>query len=131
MTALNLFLVDVYTEQRCLHEGILPWELVLSRKEYKRELMGVKPARGVFTHVVGTDLIRDDDGRLPRARGQLPLPERRLLRAREPEPAEPLLPGALQRATRCGPSGGYPGDLRDTLALRGAGGGRGTDASSC
>ena len=37
-------------------------ELVLSRKEYKRELRGVIPPRKVFTHVVGTDVIRDADG---------------------------------------------------------------------
>ncbi len=62
VTALNLFLRDIYTEQRCLHEGVIPWELVLSRKEYKRELRGVVPPSEIFTHVVGTDLIRDDAG---------------------------------------------------------------------
>ncbi len=45
VTALNLFLSDVYGEQRCLHEGIVPWELVLTRKEFKRELLGVSPPR--------------------------------------------------------------------------------------
>ncbi|MGH0029463.1 MAG: circularly permuted type 2 ATP-grasp protein [Myxococcota bacterium] len=63
VTALNLFLLDVYTEQRCLKEGVLPWELLLSRKEYHRTLRGVVPQRKVFTHIVGTDLIRDADGR--------------------------------------------------------------------
>ena len=62
ITALNLFLKDVYTERACLREGIVPWELVLSRKEYKRELLGVVPPREIYTHVVGTDLIRGDDG---------------------------------------------------------------------
>ncbi|RYG86890.1 circularly permuted type 2 ATP-grasp protein [bacterium] len=60
--AINQFLLDVYTDQRCLHEGIIPWELVLTRKEYRRELRGVIPPRKVFTHVVGTDLIRDAEG---------------------------------------------------------------------
>ena len=63
VTALNLFLLDIYSEQRCLREGIVPFELVLSRKEYKRNLRGITPQRQVYTHVVGTDLIRDDDGR--------------------------------------------------------------------
>lgn len=62
VTAINLFLRDVYGPQRCLREGIIPWELVLSRAEFKRELIGVSPARDVYTHVVGTDLIRDDQG---------------------------------------------------------------------
>jgi uncharacterized circularly permuted ATP-grasp superfamily protein len=62
VTALNLFLSDVYGEQRCLHEGIVPWELVLSRKEFKRELIGVTPPGDVFTHVLGIDLIRNESG---------------------------------------------------------------------
>jgi uncharacterized circularly permuted ATP-grasp superfamily protein len=62
VTALNLFLLDVYGEQRCLREGVIPWELVLSRREYKRILRGIVPQNQVYTHVVGTDLIRDADG---------------------------------------------------------------------
>ncbi|MFP6641826.1 MAG: circularly permuted type 2 ATP-grasp protein [Myxococcota bacterium] len=63
VTALNLFLKDLYTDQSCLKEGILPFELILSRPEYKRELLGILPPRDIFTHIVGTDLIRDDKGR--------------------------------------------------------------------
>lgn len=63
VTALNLFLKDIYTEQRCLKEGILPHELILSRPEYKRELLGILPPRDIFTHIVGTDLIRNEEGR--------------------------------------------------------------------
>src|SRR5262249_3245190 len=62
ITTLNLFLLDVYHEQRCLKDGVIPPELVLSRREYKRELLGLTPPRKVFTHVVGTDLIRGDGG---------------------------------------------------------------------
>ena len=62
ITTLNLFLLDVYQQQRCLKDGIIPPELVLSRKEYKRELLGLVPPRKVFTHVVGTDLIRSETG---------------------------------------------------------------------
>ena len=39
MTALNLFIADVYQEQKCLRDKVIPPELVLSRKEYKRELL--------------------------------------------------------------------------------------------
>src|SRR5688500_1794183 len=62
VTALNLFLADIYGDQRCLRDGVIPPELVLSRKEYKRELRGVMPPSRVFTHVTGTDLIRDAAG---------------------------------------------------------------------
>ena len=62
VTALNLFIEDVYHEQRCVKDGIVPAALVLSRREYKRELLRVAPPRRVYTHVVGTDIVRDDRG---------------------------------------------------------------------
>jgi len=62
VTALNLFIADVYGEQKCLRDRVLPPALLLSRREYKRELLEVRPPGGVYTHVVGTDLIRDDRG---------------------------------------------------------------------
>lgn len=61
-TAINLFLLDVYSEQRCLKEGVVPWELVYTRSDYRRELMHLIPPHKVYTHVVGTDLVRDDKG---------------------------------------------------------------------
>ena len=62
VTALNLFINDVYQDQKCLKDRVIPPELVLSRREYKRELLRVTPPRQIYTHVVGTDIIRDDRG---------------------------------------------------------------------
>ncbi|MBX3095336.1 MAG: circularly permuted type 2 ATP-grasp protein [Fimbriimonadaceae bacterium] len=62
VTALNLFLQDIYTEQNILKEGVIPYDLIYTRGEFRRELLGITPPGGVFTHVVGTDLIRDDNG---------------------------------------------------------------------
>ena len=62
VTALNLFIEDIYHVQKCLKDGVIPPALVLSRKEYKRELLNVLPPRKVYTHVVGTDIIRNDRG---------------------------------------------------------------------
>ena len=62
VTALNLFLQDVYHEQRILREKRVPAELVFSAKHFRREMMDVTPARGVYAHITGTDLIRDKSG---------------------------------------------------------------------
>jgi uncharacterized circularly permuted ATP-grasp superfamily protein len=62
MIALNLFINDVYREQKCLKDRVIPPELVLSRREYKRELLRVTPPRQIYTHVVGTDIVRNDKG---------------------------------------------------------------------
>jgi uncharacterized circularly permuted ATP-grasp superfamily protein len=62
VTALNLFLHDVYHEQRILREKLIPADLVFSARHFRREMMNITPARGVYAHIVGTDLVRGDDG---------------------------------------------------------------------
>jgi uncharacterized circularly permuted ATP-grasp superfamily protein len=63
ITALNLFILDIYGEQRCLKDRVVPASLIFSRREYQRALLGVVPPHRIFTHIVGTDLVRDDQGR--------------------------------------------------------------------
>jgi uncharacterized circularly permuted ATP-grasp superfamily protein len=60
--ALNLFLHDVYHEQRILSQGVVPPELVLSARHYRPEFHGFNVPRQIYIHVVGTDLVRDDRG---------------------------------------------------------------------
>ena len=62
LTALNLFIQDVYNKQEILKDGIVPTELVLKSTGFKEQCMGMKPAHGVWAHVCGTDLIRDRNG---------------------------------------------------------------------
>ena len=63
LTAINLFLKDVYHEARILSEGIVPRDLVQSCKHYRREMRGVHVHRDIYVSVAGTDLIRLEDGR--------------------------------------------------------------------
>ena len=60
--ALNLFLHDLYHEQKILVQGVVPWDLVLGAAGYRREFRGVDVPLGVYTHVVGSDLVRDARG---------------------------------------------------------------------
>lgn len=60
--ALNLFLKDVYSEQRIIKEGIIPASYILSGKHFRREFMNVELPNDIYIHVCGTDLIRDDKG---------------------------------------------------------------------
>jgi len=60
--ALDLFLGDIYGEQRILNEGVIPKEIVLGSKGYRPELEGVKPPGGVYVHVAGIDLVRAPNG---------------------------------------------------------------------
>jgi uncharacterized circularly permuted ATP-grasp superfamily protein len=63
IAAINQFLHDVYNEQRILKEGIVPTELVVASKGFRKEMIGFTPPGGQYIHVVGTDLVRDPAGR--------------------------------------------------------------------
>jgi uncharacterized circularly permuted ATP-grasp superfamily protein len=60
--ALNHFVDDVYHEREIVKAGIVPWTLIASRSHFARAAHGIRPPRGVYTHVAGCDLVRDCDG---------------------------------------------------------------------
>src|SRR3954467_10417027 len=62
LTAINLFLKDVYHDGRLLSEGIVPRDLVQSCRHYRREMRGVRVHCDRYVSVAGTDLVRVDDG---------------------------------------------------------------------
>ncbi len=62
ITALNLFLRDIYHEGHILNDGIVPRELVYTCKYFRRQMKGLQVPKGVYIAVTGTDLIRDLDG---------------------------------------------------------------------
>ncbi|NJO37440.1 MAG: circularly permuted type 2 ATP-grasp protein [Rhizobiales bacterium] len=63
LTAMNLFLEDVYHEQRILKDGVVPAELVLNNVNYRPEMRGVDLKHGTYVHICGVDIIRDQEGR--------------------------------------------------------------------
>src|SRR5688500_15160122 len=63
ISALNLFLADVYGDQRILEEGHVPRALVEGSKGYCKPMRGVRPPGGVYIHIAGIDLIRNGEGR--------------------------------------------------------------------
>jgi uncharacterized circularly permuted ATP-grasp superfamily protein len=62
ITALNLFLHDIYHEGRILADRVIPRELVYTCQHYRREMRGVDVPRRIYTSVVGSDLIRLPSG---------------------------------------------------------------------
>ena len=61
--ALNLFLADIYHEQKILKDGVIPEELVYSASGFLKPCVGLQPPGGIWCHITGTDLVRDRDGR--------------------------------------------------------------------
>jgi len=62
ITALNLFLHDIYHKEKILKDGVVPVDMIYSSKHYRREMRGLAVPRHVYVAVVGTDLVRTDDG---------------------------------------------------------------------
>lgn len=62
LRALNLFLKDIYSEQRIIKDKIIPAELIASCPHFTREVFGVKVPHDLYVHISGIDLIRGQDG---------------------------------------------------------------------
>jgi len=62
LTALNLFLEDVYGPKLILKQRVVPPEIVLSSAQYMREVEDLVVPHGIHCHIAGIDLVRDDKG---------------------------------------------------------------------
>src|SRR5690606_4179134 len=112
--ALNLFLGDVYGEQRILKEARIPRDLVLDNDEYRPEMRGFAAPGGVYSHISGIDLVRAGDGEYYVLEDNLRVPsgvsymlENRRMMAR-------LLPELFARQ-QIAPVGRYPDALLEVL----------------
>ncbi len=62
ITALNLFLRDIYHEGKILNDGVVPRELVYSCRHFRRQMRGMQVPRNVYVAVAGTDLLKLNNG---------------------------------------------------------------------
>lgn len=60
--ALNLFIADIYGNQKILKDGIIPKDLIYTAKGFLKPCIGLNPPGGIWCHITGTDLVRDKDG---------------------------------------------------------------------
>ncbi|MGH9023586.1 MAG: circularly permuted type 2 ATP-grasp protein [Acidimicrobiia bacterium] len=62
LTALNLFIDDLYGPAKVVADGVFPAEVLASSVNYRPQCQGVRPRQGVWAHICGSDLVRDADG---------------------------------------------------------------------
>ncbi|MBU6315499.1 MAG: circularly permuted type 2 ATP-grasp protein [Acidobacteria bacterium] len=62
LTALNMFIDDLYHDQRVVSDGVFPAELLEHSVNFRPQCRGVSPKHGVWAHICGSDLVRDADG---------------------------------------------------------------------
>jgi uncharacterized circularly permuted ATP-grasp superfamily protein len=60
--ALNAFIDDIYNGRRIVKDRVIPEDVILSSKTYRKECEGFSPPHNIWCHVTGTDLVRDSDG---------------------------------------------------------------------
>ncbi|MBR9998087.1 MAG: circularly permuted type 2 ATP-grasp protein [Cyclobacteriaceae bacterium] len=60
--ALNIFIDDIYHDQKILKDKVLPAEMIYSSPSYLKECMDLKPPKNVWCHITGTDIVRNIDG---------------------------------------------------------------------
>jgi uncharacterized circularly permuted ATP-grasp superfamily protein len=112
--ALNLFLDDVYHDQRIAKAGVVPEHVIRSATAFREQCIGLNPPRGIWCHITGTDLVRDGDGTIYVLEDNLRCPSgasyvlenRRIMKQTFPEVFE---------VSRVRPVNDYPAKLLDML----------------
>jgi len=61
--ALNLFIDDLYHQQKILKDKVIPKEIIASSSGFLPECKNLNPPRGVWCHITGSDIVRDRDGK--------------------------------------------------------------------
>lgn len=120
--ALNLFIDDIYHDQKILKDKVIPEEVIRSATFYRPQCIGANPPRGIWCHITGTDLVRHGDGQIYVLEDNLRVPSgvsyvlenRDLMKRTFPQVFEGL---------KVRPVDDYPGNLLEmlqTIAPRGA-----------
>ena len=100
ITALNLFLKDIYNEGKILADGIVPADMIYSSHHYRREMRGLRVPRDAYVTVVRHGLGTAAQRRIRRAGRQSARPQRCLLYAGEPAGDETRFPAHVQQLRR-------------------------------
>ena len=62
LTAINLFIDDLYGVAKIVKDGVVPAQLVYASTNFRQKCVGVQPHRGLWAHICGSDLVRDAGG---------------------------------------------------------------------
>ncbi|OZG74968.1 hypothetical protein BTA51_00775 [Hahella sp. CCB-MM4] len=62
--ALNMFIDDLYHDQKIVKDKVFPKELLSKSKNFRKQCIGMSPAHGIWAHICGSDLVRHADGQI-------------------------------------------------------------------
>ncbi len=114
ITALNLFLRDIYGDGRVLKDGIVPREMIYGSKHYRREMRGLPVPHGSYVNICGSDLVRNEAGDFVVLEDNLRVPSGVSYMLANRDVARRAFPGVF-RSMNVRPIEHYPLELLATL----------------
>ncbi len=117
ITALNLFLADIYGPGRILADRLIPRQLIYSCAHYRREMRGVKVPGDIYVSIAGIDLVRLPDGRFAVLEDNLRVPSGVSYMLSNRQVMRNIFPGLFQNH-RVLPIDHYPSALLSSLQAR-------------
>jgi uncharacterized circularly permuted ATP-grasp superfamily protein len=115
ITALNLFIEDIYNERRIVRDKVFPKSMLAGSKNYLPQCEGASPRFGVWAHICGSDLVRDRDGTVYVLEDNLRVPSGVSYMIQNRSVAKRVFPELFRRQTIL-PVDDYPAALFDMLA---------------
>ena len=113
--ALNLFIDDIYHEQKILKDRVIPEEIIRSAKSYRAACAGFDPPQGIWCHITGTDLVRGGDGQLYVLEDNLRCPSGVSYVLENRQVMKRTFPQVFEASSRVRPVDYYASRLLDTL----------------
>jgi len=112
--ALNLFIDDIYHDQKIIKDGVVPSHVLETATSLRAPCAGLKPPRGIWCHVTGTDLVRHSDGQIYVLEDNLRCPSGVSYVLENRNVMKRTFPKVFA-SSRIRPVDDYPNRLRDTL----------------
>ena len=114
LQAINLFIDDLYHEQKIIGDGVIPASLIAESKGFRKECIGIKPAHQVWAHICGSDLVRDSHGTVYVLEDNLRVPSGVSYMIENREVTKRILPELFENNTIL-PVDNYPDKLLEML----------------
>jgi len=113
--ALNMFIDDIYHEQRIVNDGVFPAEILAGSKNFREQCVGISPTLGIWAHICGSDLVRDKKGAVYVLEDNLRVPSGVSYMLENRQVMKRVFPELFQEASIL-PVDDYPSQLYDCLA---------------
>lgn len=115
LMALNLFITDIYNDEKILKDKVVPRDLLRSSKDYRKECEGIKPLYNTWAHICGSDLVRGGDGTMYVLEDNLRVPSGVSYMLENRKISKQVLPELFELYDIL-PMDDYPTNLFDTLS---------------